>query len=84
MKDYINDIEKLITLRDKLKMALDKGDKEEANAYYNSFMNLYKKITGKEFKAGLEPEKLVLIEAVIEEDIKPNKTTKGIEKDLEI
>ncbi len=65
MEDSRQDLQELIVLKSKLETALEKDDKEEIRRTYDEFRSLYKKLTGKEFEDGIEPEKLAQIEAVI-------------------
>ena len=83
MENNRNEIGELIELKAALESALDNGDAEEIKAAYDNFKNLYKKITGKEFEEGIEPERLDQINAVINGVSKESITSDDVETELE-
>ena len=84
MEDSKQDLQELIVLKSKLETALEKDDKEEIRKTYDEFRSLYKKLTGKEFEAGLDPERLAQIEAVINGSVKTDKIIDDTENVIEI
>lgn len=84
MKENESDIGELIRLKSELENAFEIDDKDKIKELYNKFKNLYEKITGKEFSDGIDSERLTQIEAVLNDDVSPERKIDDSNEEIEL